>query len=314
MDTLSKVKTALLCMQRHSWEQGVAMQAFWESGDYQTACTLGGEAAYRNMPDGRLAAIGGMEAATDPCAVGEVLIWMIGQKTSKELNAACKGLLDWALSGAPRNNEGIVYHMVDSKQFWVDSIYMLPPFLAAAGRFQEALAQIDGYWKALYLPEKKLLAHRWDDDAGEFIRADAWGTGNGWAMAGLCRVIDLLKPGEFEAERERLIRMNRELISSVAGYIREDGLAHDVLDDPKSFEEAALPMLFAYSVYRGMHSGWLGDDYKTLAERCRKAATAKVDELGFIHDVAGAPHFDKPGISPEAQAFFIMMESARKKI
>jgi hypothetical protein len=32
-DIVQKVKTALLSMQRASWKQGVAMQAFWEYGD-----------------------------------------------------------------------------------------------------------------------------------------------------------------------------------------------------------------------------------------------------------------------------------------
>ncbi len=33
MNHFKQVKAALLCMQRHSWEQGVAMQAMLETGD-----------------------------------------------------------------------------------------------------------------------------------------------------------------------------------------------------------------------------------------------------------------------------------------
>ena len=32
-DTVARAKIALLAMQRHSWEQGTAMQAFLEQGD-----------------------------------------------------------------------------------------------------------------------------------------------------------------------------------------------------------------------------------------------------------------------------------------
>ena len=211
------------------------------------------------------------------------------------------------------SKSGILYHMVDSKQFWVDSIYMLPPFLASAGYYKEALHQIHGYWDALYFPNEKLLAHRFDDETGSFARDALWGTGNGWAMAGLCRVIDLL-PGEMESERAGLIELNRSLVTSVSGYIREDGTAFDILNDPASFVDVALPMFFAYSVYRGMYSGWLGDEYFGLAECCRNAAHSRIDQYGFIHDVCGAPDFYSSGKSPEAQALYILMHAARKKV
>ena len=62
---------ALLCMQRHSWEQGMAMQAFLEWGKMDVVTALAHEAVYRRMEDGRAATIGFMDAVTDPCSVGE---------------------------------------------------------------------------------------------------------------------------------------------------------------------------------------------------------------------------------------------------
>ena len=44
-------------MQRNSWEQGVAMDAFLEQGDREVVIALAKEAAYRRMPDGRPAMI-----------------------------------------------------------------------------------------------------------------------------------------------------------------------------------------------------------------------------------------------------------------
>ena len=290
------------------------MQAFWEAGDYDTAHALAIEAAYRSMPDGRLAAIGTMEAATDPCSVGEVMQLVAKKYNNSELEQSVQGLLKWALTDAPRNKNGVVYHMTDLQEFWVDSLYMLPPFLAAMGQQSEAIKQINGYWKALYLPAKKLLAHRANDQTSTFVRADAWGTGNGWAMAALCRVIDLLDESQTK-ERNTLIEINTDLIQTVANHIRPDGLAHDILDDPKSFLDTALPMLLAYSIYRATKSGWLkNDELLKTAEKCQAAAHKKVDPQGFIRDVAGAPHFMTSGISPEAQAFFILMEAAREKL
>ena len=148
----------------------------------------------------------------------------------------------------------------------------------------------------------------WNDEKKEFIRKDFWGVGNGWTMAGLARMIDLL-PENMSNERNTLIAMAKELLESVAKYIREDGLAHDVLDNPDSFVEVNLPQMFAYTIYRGIHSAWLTEDWRTLADKCRKAVEAKVDSYGLVQDVCGAPNFYSAGVAPEGQAFYILMES-----
>ena len=42
----------------------------------------------------------------------------------------------------------------------------------------------------------------------------------------------------------------------------------------------------------------------------RFAARAKMDGYGFVQGACGAPDFERPGISTEAQAFCILMEAA----
>ena len=50
------------------------------------------------------------------------------------------------------------------------------------------------------------------------------------------------------------------------------------------------------------------------AEKARTAALAEVDAYGLVRNVCSAPHFDKPGVAPEGQAFHILMEAARKSL
>ncbi|MBV8212107.1 MAG: hypothetical protein JOZ08_02655 [Verrucomicrobia bacterium] len=97
MKTLDLVKLALLSMQRNSWEQGVAMDAFFERGDRDVVIALAKEAAYRRIPDGRPAMIRPDEGITDPCSVGEALIFSFQETDDKELGDACDSLLHWAL-------------------------------------------------------------------------------------------------------------------------------------------------------------------------------------------------------------------------
>ncbi|MDR2749845.1 MAG: glycoside hydrolase family 88 protein, partial [Clostridiales bacterium] len=133
---------SLLAMQRYSWEQGVTAQAFLEQGNMPLVIALSMEAANRALPDGRVADIGHSGAATDPCSVGEALLASVQATGDEKMSYAYDGLLEWALHKAPRNSKGVVYHFDSTKQFWSDSMYMLPPFLAASGFYAEALLNI----------------------------------------------------------------------------------------------------------------------------------------------------------------------------
>ncbi len=312
-DRLEQVMRAALAMQRHNWEQGVVAQAFLEAGDERTGLLMAVEAANRQTEDGRCAQLGASKAATDPCAVGEALIRACEMTDDPALQNARDRLLDWALNRAPRNSEGIVYHLTDAREFWVDSMYMLPPFLARAGYYDEALKQIDGYWRALYHADNGLLSHRWDDGTGRFVRSACWGVGNGWAAAGLARVIALL-PGEYAAPRSALIARADALLRAALRHQRPDGLFHDVLDDPDSFREVNAGQMFAYTIYRGVREGWLDASLLSAAERVHEAVLHHVDQYGCVRDVCGAPSFDAPGVAPEGQAFFILMETARGRL
>ena len=56
----------------------------------------------------------------------------------------------------------------------------------------------------------------WDDAANDFARKDFWGVGNGWAAAGMVRVIKAL-PETMGIEKNRL-----------ANYIVEDQLYYEI--------------------------------------------------------------------------------------
>lgn len=303
------VQIALLAMQRHSWEQGVAMQAFYELGKMDIVVAMAKEAVYRSLPDGRVATIGVTDAITDSCSVGEALIAAAQETKDKDLLEGAEKLLNWALYQAPKNQEGVLYHLLDRSEFWVDSMYMLPPYLAAAGYYEEALINIKGYFNALYDEKTHTMHHMWDDHKKEYVREAHWGVGNGWALAGLARVIDLL-PETYEQDKKDLIAKAKELLDGVLSYKRKDGLFHDIIDDESTFVETNLSQMVAYTIYRGVYSNWLSKEYVTQAENLRTAVLDKVDKFGLVQGVCGAPTFDKAGVAPEGQAFFLLMEAA----
>lgn len=310
---LKQVSQVLLTMQRYSWEQGVAAQAFLELGQTGIAIMLAREAAQRQAPDGRLALMRDNEGVTDPAANGEALI--VAARLTKEpaLQIALQAMLNFLIQTAPRAADGTLFHMTDAREVWVDSLYMAPPFLAAAGQEHEAMGQIRGIKNRLWNSEKKLYAHIWDEDLQSLKRAAHWGVGNGWAAAGITRVI-LALPEAWAAEKQELATHLKDILDGCLVYQRQDGLFHDVLDQPDTFIETNLAQMLAYSIYRGLVGGWLAPNYKEPADKMRQAAYQKVDNSGYVQGVCAAPTFDRAGTAPEGQAFFLLMEAAWKEI
>ena len=308
-----RVRRAMLAMQRASWEQGVAAQACLEEGDWDLTTLLAREAVLRQDPSGRLAQLYVDPGVTDAGAAGEAVVFAALTTGAPKLRAAAERMLGYFLQLAPRSADGVLFHLVPNPdgEHWSDSAWMAPPFLAVAGQPAEALRQLRGLRARLLLPGRGLFAHRWNEAKGTFVRAAPWGVGNGWVACGCVRVMAHL-PAAMQAEREELAAWVRELLAACLALQRPDGLFHDVLDDPSTFVEVNLAQMLAWTIYRGVTAGWLDRGLLAKAERMRRAAVAKVDQSGYVQDVCGAPFFDRPGVAAEGQAFFLMMEAARR--
>lgn len=308
-DRIKKVLQAMLAMQRRAWEQGVAAQALLELGESQWTVLLAKDAVVNQLKDGRLGLNEGKGPVADPAANGEPLLFAARLTGDPSLHKAAERMLEFLLYKAPRTREGIIYHNQIENMIWVDAFYMVPPFLAVAGQPAEAVKQICGYRQILRDPEKKLFYHIWDEDRQAFERKLLWGVGNGWAAAGMARVIRALPP-EMLSEKEQIIAFVHELLDACLVYQRPDGLFHDILDDPNSFVESNAAQMLSYTIYRGVQAGWLARAYLEPADRMREAAYRQVDEFGLVQGVCGAPNFNHTGTATEGQAFFLLMEAA----
>lgn len=308
-DRIKKVLQAMLAMQRRAWEQGVAAQALLELGESQWTVLLAKDAVVNQLKDGRLGLNEGKGPVADPAANGEPVLFAARLTGDPRLQKAAERMLEFLLYKAPRTRNGIIYHNQIENMIWVDAFYMVPPFLAVAGQPAEAVKQISGYRQILRDPAKKLYYHIWDEDRQAFERKLLWGVGNGWAAAGMARVIRALPP-EMLSEKEEISAFVRELLDACLIYQRPDGLFHDILDDPNSFVETNAAQMLSYTIYRGVQGGWLARSYLESADRMREAAYRQVDEFGLVQGVCGAPNFNHPGTATEGQAFFLLMEAA----
>ncbi|HEY4233691.1 MAG TPA: glycoside hydrolase family 88 protein [Lacipirellulaceae bacterium] len=310
-EVIDRVKHAMLTMQRASWEQGVAAQAYLELGDYDTVYLLAKEMALRQLPDGRLGVVYSDGGSTDGAMGGEALVDAARRTSDPELQSAIERELEYVLHKCPCSSDGTLYHRTGSPELWIDSMNTTPPFLAAVGKYDEALQQIRGLRTALWDTGAKLYHHQWHAGRKEFTSAKYWGVGNGWAASAIARVIGMLPDSESKSRAE-LIGYGTEVFKGCLAHRRSDGLFHNNVDEPDTFIETNLSQMLAYTIYRGVQADWLPRDYLTTADEMRAAARRKVDEHGYVQDVCGAPAFNKPGRATEGQSFFLRMEAARR--
>jgi rhamnogalacturonyl hydrolase YesR len=308
-ERIERVKVATLGMQRYDWEQGTVAQAFLEMGEFDLAISLARGAILR-QEKGRFSVLKGNGPISDCSSIGGAVLFAAKQTGDPIFQKGADEMLNVIKTTNHRTSDGIIYHTQEpQKGLWSDFTYMLPPFLASAGEYQEALKQIEGYRKYLYHEKDKLYSHMWDDEKKQFAREDFWGVGNGWSAAGMTRIIKIL-PDSMSAEKKLLMGYVRDLIDGCLKYLRSDGLFHNVINKPDTFQEVNLSQMLCYSIFRGVAAGYLDSSYLKPTEIMRKAANDRVDRLGYVHDVCGVPNFDRPYFAPEGQAFYLLMETA----
>ena len=178
-DRLERVKIATLGMQRYDWEQGTVAQAFLEMGETDMVISFARGAILR-QEKGRFSVLKGNGPINDCSSVGQAVLFAATQTGDPIFQKGADEMLNVIKTTNHKTSDGIIYHTQEpNKRVWSDATYMLPPFLAAAGEYQEAIKQIEGYRKYLYHPKDQLYSHKWNDEKKHFDREDFWGVGNG---------------------------------------------------------------------------------------------------------------------------------------
>jgi unsaturated rhamnogalacturonyl hydrolase len=174
---------ALLGMQRQSWEQGVASHALLDLGRHDLVEVMARDAVTRQTPAGKLAEIDD-QGIVNCAAAGEAVFWAAQRSGDPGLAEAFHRQLRWILHDAPRAQDGTLFHIEGTREVWVDTVYMVVPFLVLAGEVEEAARQLAGHRMRLFDDNAGLYAWRWDEDAGRLTHPQHWGTGNVWSSPG----------------------------------------------------------------------------------------------------------------------------------
>lgn len=235
-------------------------------------------------------------AWTDYLAPGLGLVRLIGNAAEGLTPELAKRLLDHYLARTPRGVTGLHYFRPDLPQFrttiLVDSLYHVPPFVAACGRlfadrslYREAFAMWRDHASALSVPGRPLLFHNYEHGSGRH-RGYGWGRGNGWALLGLLDLIEIL-PAD-EQDRRDAVEQFRDLSASILSLQDDSGFWRTLLDDREAYLETSTAAFFGAAFTKGVRLGLLGRAYGEAADRAWKALLSRIDPEGGAFGTSAA--------------------------
>ncbi|KAM0786979.1 hypothetical protein ACM66B_002397 [Microbotryomycetes sp. NB124-2] len=267
-------------------------------------------------------------SAADPASLGVAVILANytspnGQQTRDEMATVAQDQLTALLQETPRTNDGAISHRVEEMSLWSDFMYMVPPFLAYYGvvnqnssLIQEAYDQCRLYRQYLRTPETGLWQHiLW----GSHPDPGLWATGNGWAAAGMMRVIATIRnsdyASDFESQTSDLSAWTQEIVSSsFNSSLTRDNLMHNYLNETDTFGDATSTALLTSVAYR-LAQFDVTNEFLDQANVLRNKIYNSIStQTGILSPVVDPLNFGQRlssgGISPEGQAFVLLMESA----
>ncbi|KAL1942282.1 hypothetical protein VTO73DRAFT_6346 [Trametes versicolor] len=309
-DQLSAVKDRLAEGATHSWEIGTRTQALIEddTSSYSVLSNNGlppsqqapssldevisiAREVVQNRtkadvqgPQPLMDANGG--AAGDPPSIGVAVLlanWTgAGAQDGQDYAGAAASQLEFLLEKVPKTSDGAISHRTEQLQLWSDFVYMVPPFLAYYGVLTQNQSLVQQAYDQCRLYRQYLV----DDDAGgmwkHIVMGDNtdsghWSTGNGWAAAGMLRVLGTIQHSQYSSnmqeQAKNLTNWVSEIHTGIYPHLRTNSLFGNYADDSSSFDDASSTAILASTVYRlavlaGIHT------HLPDAEKCRKALSA----------------------------------------
>lgn len=168
-------------------------------------------------------------------------------------------------------------------RFWVDDMYMVGSLQVQAFKATGDRMYLDR--AALFL---KVYCDELQRDNGLFHhREDApffWGRGNGWAITALTEILLVLP--ESHKHYASLLHAYCRMMQTLASYQGEDGMWHQLIDDPQSFPESSSTGMFLYGFISGVHHGWIPKEgYQSVINTGWDALATYVNEKGEVRNV-----------------------------
>lgn len=196
---------------------------------------------------------------------------------------------DFLLRTSPRLEDGTIIHNPRG-QLWLDTLYMITPFLAHLGKVKDnpklmdmAADQIMKNINKSEDPATHLSYHMWEPRDGSHS-PHFWARGNSWVVMATVEVLEILP--ENHPLRQDLIDMLTRRCRALVELQDKSGLWHTILDRPDSYLEVSASAIFSYTIQRGVARGWLPQDMLDPAVRALDAIAPFVQDDGTVLGVS----------------------------
>lgn len=184
------------------------------------------------------------------------------------------------------------YLPIMNETIWADDLYMSIPFLCRYYELsgdifylRDAVRQIKQIFGYLFMPDLVILSHIYDTHYHVQTKVP-WGRGNGWVLFSLTELLAVMP--DNDPEREEILEIFQTLCGGYLKLQGKEGMWHQVLTFPHSFQETSCTAMFIYGFARGVRYGWLKnrDDYaKAALLGWRALCKIAVDWKGNIYGV-----------------------------
>jgi len=168
-------------------------------------------------------------------------------------------------------------------RYWIDDMYMITALQTEAFRATDDRKYIDNAARTM-----TSYIQRLQQTNGLFFHGTNapfyWSRGNGWVAAGMAELLRSLP--QNHPDHAAVMQAYQRMMAALLKYQGEDGLWHQLMDDPTAWSETSGSGMFAYALVTGVKSGWL--DAKTYGPSARKAWLGLIEHLnpdGNIRDV-----------------------------
>jgi rhamnogalacturonyl hydrolase YesR len=204
---------------------------------------------------------------------------------------------------------------------------MVPPFIAYFAVFergdtkttllQDAYDQCRLYRRYLQDSATKLWKHI---QVGPAPDENLWATGNGWAAAGMLRVLQTIRNsdvnGRFLDQQRDLLHWIEEIVKASWDHQTSAGALRNVINESDSFVDTAATALIASVTFR---LAVLKEDNSTYIHNANAAydfVHRNIDDDGWLRNTVNPLTFYTPSepneASPEGQSFVLLLEAARR--
>lgn len=234
----------------------------------------------------------------DELCIGQFYLHMYDKYKSNDMLTSVRERADWIMSNPPDTS---MHYRNKQAWSWCDALFMAPPVYAH-------LSRITGDPKYLNFMHTNFLrayTHLYDRENHLFFRDDSyfdkleangtkifWGRGNGWVLAGIANILQLL-PTDSDI-RPFYENLFIELASRLSQLQNSDGFWHASLLDPDSYPspETSSTTLITYGLAYGANNGLLDDSYLPVILKAWNALTSVVDEngkVGWVQPIGADP-------------------------